>query len=490
MVSEMNNLIKNNNTLIIFLVTIILLVLSYEIPEGELAEGIPIKNIDMFGDIRSDIENEDFQFDEYYEEDSGDSLNSLNGSYNQNSNNSFSPKTNYAALIRLNEIISSAENFVENEMGKIENYSANRDISTTDENITGNVGQLRSFISALSKASTRQVRIAHFGDSGIEGDLISSDLREMLQSKFGGKGLGFLPIITADINYRTSADFDYSKDWDVFGVNKRNPDRLPVGINGEVFVNKTNSWFQYEPKSRYRHSRNFDEVRLFYSDAKPSAINYYLDGTKKSERLSAGKEIQELKFSGKEIKSIKVELPQDKQAYFYGLSLESGPGVYVDNFPFRGNTGVDLKDIPVSTLKAFDKYLKYDLIIFQFGLNALSARNFDKYEKDMIKVVEHYQEAFPNASFILIGSQDRSVKRGANFETDPSLLKLVQAQINIARETKIAFWNLFDAMGGKNSMSKWVEANPPLAYKDYIHFNEYGVKKVAELFGEALMNVK
>jgi lysophospholipase L1-like esterase len=43
-------------------------------------------------------------------------------------------------------------------------------------------------------------------------------------------------------------------------------------------------------------------------------------------------------------------------------------------------------------------------------------------------------------------------------------------------------------MGGENSMPNWVNANPPLAFKDYIHFNDQGAKKVAQLFTDALID--
>ena len=40
----------------------------------------------------------------------------------------------------------------------------------------------------------RQVRIAVFGDSFIEADILTADLRNMLQDKYGGCGVGFVTI--------------------------------------------------------------------------------------------------------------------------------------------------------------------------------------------------------------------------------------------------------------------------------------------------------
>ncbi len=482
----MKNSNNKNQPLLILLTAIVVLIASSAIPEFQVAEGIDIKNVDMLNDLKIEEETDEFQFEEYFEEDSSteDLLDEED-------------TTGLESYINLNHRVNKAgfntsyiETFFESEVDKITSSAPSRPVSIKDQKISGNVSQLKHFINALKSAKTRQVRIAHFGDSGIEGDLISADLRQILQSKYGGKGLGFLPVITADLNYRVSASFKNSSGWKDFGVNKRNPDRLPVGINGEVFINKANGWFEYKPNSRFRNSRTFDQVKLYYSDAKSTGFTYIVNGKNSKGKLSKGSGLKEFSAKTPNGKSIKVELPSNEQAYFYGISLESANGVFVDNFPFRGNTGVDLKDIPLQSLKDFNKYLNYDLIIFQFGLNALSARNFKKYEKDMIKVVKHFQKAFPKASFVLIGSQDRSVKKGSGYTSSPKLAKLIQAQINVTKATKIAFWNLFSAMGGKDSMIDWVNANPPLASKDHIHFNESGVKKVAQMFSKALLAVK
>ncbi len=481
-----------NQPAVILAATIIMLTAVSFAPENLSLFGIEIKHVDIFADLREEKEEQDFLFDEYWEEDDTDSLD-IDSALTDDDDLSyiFDGELKSAGFSVLNDALNISGNFIETEADKISGFKEYLGIGTNLEPISGNTDQLIHFFRALDRSGSNKVRIAHYGDSGIEGDLVTADLREILQEEFGGGGVGYLPIYPDGINYRQSTSFSYSDNWRMYGINSRNPDRLPVGINGEVFINKGRSWFEYETNNRFRHSRYFDEVRLFYSNASGSLEYSINGGSDKSSYLSSGYEIKQLTLSKKNSRSIKFKVPQPEQAYFYGLSLENGPGVYVDNFAFRGNSGVDLRDIPIENLQEFDRLLEYDLIIFQFGLNALSARhrNYDRYEKDMIKVVEHFKKAFPNASFIMISSQDKSVKKNNKFTTDPQLESLIQAQINIARETKIAFWNLFEAMGGKNSMISWVNTNPSLAYKDYIHFNEAGVKKVAALFSEALLDL-
>ena len=48
----------------------------------------------------------------------------------------------------------------------------------------------------------------------------------------------------------------------------------------------------------------------------------------------------------------------------------------------------------------------------------------------------------------------------------------------------MAYWSMFEAMGGKNSMKYWVDQK--LASSDYTHFSASGTKVVSELFFVAL----
>lgn len=358
--------------------------------------------------------------------------------------------------------------------------------------ITGNTKQLSYFFDALKNAKTKTVRVAHYGDSAIEGDLVSADIRETLQSKFGGNGVGWLGIITQDITFRTTTKHTFSNgNWEAAAVYTSNPKGLPLGISCEASIPKGNAWVQYETTTAKRYLRDFSIAKLYYANAKNSQIKYSFDGgATQTAQLNSGSGLQELvlKPSGK-AKSIRLEFPTADQATVYGVSLENGPGVYVDNLPLRGNSGVDLQQINPALLKDFAKYLDYKLIILEFGLNIAGARaDYSWYEREMLKVIDNLKAAFPKTSILMVSVHDKAMKKGSNFVTDPSILRLLQTQKDIASKAGVALWSLFDAMGGENSMPNWVNANPPLAFKDYIHFNDQGARKVAQLFTDALID--
>jgi hypothetical protein len=60
------------------------------------------------------------------------------------------------------------------------------------------------------------------------------------------------------------------------------------------------------------------------------------------------------------------------------------------------------------------------------------------------------------------------------------------AQKQAAFRAGCAFWDSYEAMGGRNSIVSWAYATPPLASKDFCHFSADGATLIAELFYRAL----
>ena len=468
---------RNAPILILGVAIIFLLVLSF-IPGDTSILGYKTKPVDFFIDIKPDsllTQNYENQLDE--------------SSNNIKINEPFLSSVSLSLVKRVGEKIS-------NESSKREIRGGNRGVSTKDIPLTGNISQMKYFFQSLKNAKNSKIRIAHFGDSEIEGDLITADLRNNLQSKFGGEGVGFLSITSQDINFRTTTKQTFSDNWKTTNVlsgsiGTGNPDNLPMGINGFMATPKRNSWVRYETTRRYPTISSFNTVRVFYTDAKSSTIKYsFNDGADQTAQLSPGKDVKELTLDYSfGAKSFKLTTTSANQADFYGVSLEDGNGVYVDNFPWRGNTGLAFRDLNENALKDFDQLFNYKLIIINFGGNQVSSgdTDYEWFEKQMIKIINNLKSVFPNTSFVLVGVGDKSKKVGTRLVTDPLVLKLIETQKRVAESTGIAFWNLFEAMGGKNSMVDWADANPPLAIKDYTHITLQGAKVIADLFYKALI---
>ncbi len=362
---------------------------------------------------------------------------------------------------------------------------------TTIESLSGNTAQMKYFYDALKSSKDKNIRVAHYGDSAIEGDMITSDLRLNFQKTFGGYGAGFLSITSKDTRFRASTRQTFSGDWETYSITESSNFPFPPGISGTVSLPAAGSWVKYEVSGIGNAPKYFNTVRVFYSGAVKSSVTYkFDDGKELKADLEQGNGIKELILNaGGNARSVLITAPVSKQARFYGVSLESGSGIYVDNFPLRGNSGLSLENVTTEVLSGFNHLLNYKLIVLNFGLNLVSeTSDYTRYEKQMVKVISNLKKALPETSFLLISVGDKSIKKGSRFATDPNVPKLVEIQKRIAETSGCAFWNLYQAMGGENSMNNWVTASPPLAYKDYTHVNNDGAKKIADLLAETILD--
>jgi hypothetical protein len=365
------------------------------------------------------------------------------------------------------------------------------------------LGGLIHFFMSLEqlKAHKRaKVRVAYFGDSMIEGDLVTQDLRKMLQDSFGGYGVGFMPVTSIVAGFRISIGHSFSKNWQDFEIGKSK--EHAAGVCGHVFVPMVtgaepdsanpdavgNSWVKYTAVKTPRLDA-FYNVRMFYGTANGSQS---VSANGKYCKLEGKNRVNQLTInSGSPIKSVSASFSSSEPLDVYGFSMDSDTGIFVDNFALRGNSGLPLSSMPYSVLNGLDQYLGYDLVVLQYGVNVTGGKNrkFDWYEQGMRKVVENFQKSFPGASVLVIGAGDRGHKTNGKWTTDPSVPPLVESQRKLASNTGSAFWSLYDAMGGYESMvSKWASGDTIYANKDYTHFNFRGARRVGKMLFNELMH--
>ncbi len=473
---------KKQSLPLLVMIFIILYALSFIPVEGELW-GVEFKSIDIFSDLKEDT---DVLYEDDFFEDWESDTDTTSSTDNRIERKDFAtiPNYNYAGINLLGNIEKTALDFIDSEKEKIDKFLESPVQPRQKTKIVGNTQQMKHFFSALKNAKSQKVRIAHYGDSQIEGDLVTGDLRENLRKEFGGTGAGYLAITSQDISFRVTTKHEYPENkWTTGSVFMGNETGLPYGISGESFLPKASASVTYTAYNKYRSTSKFREIYIIYSDAQANDFTAYLDNKPEKVKLNKAGGFQQAEIIGSgSVRSLKLEIPQNNAAIFYGVFLEDGNGVYVDNFALRGNSGEDLDKIPSKIIEDFNKYRNYSLVIFQFGKNAISG-NYKRYEKEMVKVINKFKAALPNTSFLMISVQD------SGFKTSSRIVNLLKAQMDIAKETNIAFWNLFEAMGGENSMSAWVKNNPPLASADHTHFNLQGAQIVGEMLSEALIDL-
>jgi hypothetical protein len=370
---------------------------------------------------------------------------------------------------------------------------------------------LFSFFGKLEKSSKKRVRILHYGDSQIEGDRITGYLRNKFQRRFGGSGPGLLPatpgyaesasiIHTASKNWKTYSVY-YKKDsvikprkFGVMGSFARFTDYLPDSVTNVYSAKKAQAWINFKKSGMaYVSVNRFKKCRVFYGNNIDSIIVkgfvndslIWFEEPAKTQNTT----IFEWDFLSTP-NNFKIEFKGVVSPNVYAIALDAEVGVAVDNLPFRGSSGTEFSKLDFSQFKQMANYLNTGLIILEFGVNVVpyQAKSYKFYERALTREINYLKKVYNNPAVLVIGVSDMAHRNGTYFESYPNIDAVKQAQRNAAKNTGSAFWDLQKAMGGKNSMPEWVFASPPLAQKDFTHFNRKGGHIIAQMLYNAIID--
>lgn len=352
----------------------------------------------------------------------------------------------------------------------------------------------QKFARALDESHSRVVRVLHYGDSQIEGDRLSADIRGMLQNRFGGMGPGlqgmdpFVPM--ASVDHRASGN------WRRYACFGRPSDREPrslYGVRGIAHRYDGNSASMEFRNRNYGYERVRQgqkltlylgpyegpaEIKVFYEDSL-AHIRYYDQGDPGMMEFKAPRPMSRVRVE------FKGESP-----LCYGAAWDGLNGVAVDNVSMRGADGLGFKRIDASHFSASLVQANPGLVILQFGGNAVpyfkSAAEVERYGRAFARQIAVIQKALPEADVLVIGPSDMAHKVGTEWESYPFVDEVRDALRTAAHVQGAAFFDVYEFMGGRGSMTDWVARNPPLAGSDHIHFTPNGAQRVGKALAAAL----
>jgi hypothetical protein len=368
---------------------------------------------------------------------------------------------------------------------------------------------LDPFFEALEKLEQHKrdsaqtlVRVAHYGDSQIEGDRITVFLRHNLQRRFGGKGVGYVPVFEAANHH--SLKMRHSENWkrsSIFLEKQKGGDygaagvvfRYPAATAKEEKAGKhAEAYVGYDADLK---RIGYDRVNLLWGGAAGSARVQVAvaDSVIWQDSIVAdgGFHISPLGVpAGSEKVDVWFETPHGPSPDVYGLQLDGARGLQVDNYALRGHSGGGLLAIDADYFAAQVRALNTRLIVVQYGGNIVpyDKDDFKWYEDAMYKILMRLRAVAPDAAILVIGVGDMARKVGEAYESYPTVPKIRDAEKNAAKRAKCAFWDLYDVMGGEGSIIAWVNNDPPLAAQDYAHFDYPGQKLIGDLLYKALMH--
>ena len=354
------------------------------------------------------------------------------------------------------------------------------------------------FFRALNQMSHRNkpVRILHYGDSQIEADRITSTIRNHMHRNHGGQGIGLLPVVpVADV--AITFQQNVSPHWRRFSILDRNSEELQInnrfGISGN-FVR----FLPYNSEDTvahigllpyyggYRNVQTFTHVRLLYGQTQrpfTAVINQVNTQVLTAHNMVSSAwwrfEVPQNSF---DLLLASSDLPD-----LYGITLDGERGVAVDNLPLRGSAGLDFSRMDTAQMAQIFNMMDVEMLILQFGANVVTNffGNPDFYANRFARQLHLLKSLKPGLIIIVVSANDMSQNTPDGYKSYPNIDKIRDAQRKAAFEAGCVFWDLYEAMGGENSMPSWATASPPLAQRDFVHFTVSGAKIVGELFCRA-----
>lgn len=358
------------------------------------------------------------------------------------------------------------------------------------------------------KKNGGKLRIMHYGDSQIEGDRITSFVRFRLQEEFGGYGIGIQPAVSL-YGYQMSLRHTSSEGWQRYTAFGKMDSTLLHNRYGALgsFARFTlypdslaadtsyqEAWITLEQSKRaFYRSRMFRECKIFYGDARvPVLFEVYADGELyDADYLEAAEGLQTKSWSFEETpEELTLKFSSGTSPDFYGIALDGHGGISVDNIPLRGSAGLVFSKMDGDLLRQMYDSLNVKMVLLQFGGNVVPymSDNYRYYERWFQRELTKLKSLNPDLSIIVIGPADMSLKEKDRFVSYPNIENIRDVMRNAAFNSGCAFWDMYAAMGGHNSMPSWVNAQPPLASSDFVHFNEKGARVLAEMFYNAFMH--
>lgn len=350
----------------------------------------------------------------------------------------------------------------------------------------GNLEFFDNLFTALDNADSIPVRIVHYGDSQLEEDRITAVIRDSLQKKFGGSGQGMMPARKHFTPKVASSSSPELSRYMAYGNGNRTGNGL-YGPFGDFVRLRGNASLSFRPWNRKDNAPlHFNEVTLVAGNLTGSLRVRYGDST---QTFPSGASLVRAVFEVPDSSS-KVSLSVSGSADIYGVLMDDKKGVSVDNIPMRGCSGTMFTSIRGNQMKEYYEQENVKLILMQYGGNIVpyikSPGKISTYCSTIRKQINHIQEQAPGTAIVFIGPSDMSTVIKGKRQTYPHLPQVVDSLRAAANDAGAAYWDIYGAMGGKNSMVNWVKARPALAGSDYIHFTTRGSQHIGSIFYESL----
>jgi len=395
---------------------------------------------------------------------------------------------------------------------------------------------VRQGLQLLGKKEITRVRITQIGDSHTAGDYWTHAFRKKLQNHYGSAGLGF--VYPLQPHYARSAQLSYAPAKNSYMVQELLHQKThhqyheSYGLFGVLLKPakyKKQMTVDYQFKSDIALHAPM-RIQVLTSPSTEFSMQVQSHNMEPQSQINTA-HLKTHVFNLEQIlDGFSIRVPAQKQALFYGLSIDypQSPGVIVDNIGLNGTQVKHLLMLDNSIIEEEFKQLKSDLIILAFGTNESFESSFDPvlYERELRQVIARIKQYNPQADILLIAPPDahalsktcrkqlKIIKKTKHlvgrelmtyFDCQPSFLELdtesachwsppaALAQVRaiqkyVSDTAHVAFFEWPEYIQAPCAMMSWMLQDKPLAAYDHVHLTTAGYEILADVLYQALLN--
>ena len=352
-------------------------------------------------------------------------------------------------------------------------------------------------LDSLMAGSGRSVNIWHVGGSHVQAGHFSYRLQErlttMADSLKGERGFIFpyrIAKTNSDKSFRTSftgewlsamaasTHKDLNPRFGIMGIAAQTSDSLAtvgIGLN----ISADTLW-------------RFNRFRILGYASSPDVRPYLVSGADTLDFVI-----------DTETQSYLFDLPAETDTVTIGFHIPEGQSFTLTGTePISGRKGINYYCSGVNGARLTTwleqcpdlprdlQLVKPDLAIFAVGINDSACKAVDfkpeVFKENYRRLIRLIREQSPDCAFVFITNNDsyRYISRGMTYNHNgPTVQK---AMFELAKEYGAAVWDVYDIMGGKDSVIKW--RNAGLVKSDRLHFTQEGYVLLGDMLYNALVD--
>jgi lysophospholipase L1-like esterase len=333
-------------------------------------------------------------------------------------------------------------------------------------------------------------RVLHYGDSVITSDYVSGTMRRKMQAEFGDAGHGFILVANPwEWYFHNDVAHGASEGWTSSRITGPLTKDAAYGVGGVTFSGKPGASAWFGTSERSSHGKRVSRFDVYYMQT-PGGGEVEVKVAGRTETFSTKGEERASKLQSFAVDDGEAKLTLrvvSGSPRLFGVALERDEGgVVYDALGANGARSELLGAMDGAHFTEQMKLRKPSLIVLQYGTNESEAPGIARdYDKQLRALIEKLKTAAPDASILIASPLDRAeTTESGGLRTKPVIKQLVNAQKNVAKDTGVAFFNTWEAMGGEGAMGTWVKKG--LAGGDLTHPTPQGAEAIGDLFYRSL----